>query len=45
MSIEALVDDSDYTRVTGSYDLGGGLSIVAGANSNDDVYAGAAMKF
>lgn len=45
LSVEALVDDTEYTRVTGSYDLGNNLSILAGANTNDQAYLGAAMKF
>lgn len=45
LSVEALTDDSEYTRVTGSYDLGGGLSVVAGADSKESAYVGAAMKF
>lgn len=45
LTVEAKADDSNYTRVTGSYDLGGGLSVVAGADSDESAYVGAAMKF
>jgi len=31
--------------VTGSYDLGGGLSVVGGVNHVEDMYLGAVMKF
>lgn len=37
--------ESGEWEVTGSYDLGGGLSIEAGANDADDMYVGAAMSF
>ncbi len=45
LTVAAETDDSDYTKVTGSYDLGGGLSIQAGADSDESAYVGAAMKF
>ncbi len=45
LTVSAETDDTDYTKVEGSYDLGGGLSIVAGADSDDSAYVGAAMKF
>lgn len=37
--------DVDYTKVTGSYDLGAGLTLEAGADSDESSYLGAAMKF
>jgi hypothetical protein len=38
-------DDESYTKVTGSYDLGAGLTLEAGADSDENAYLGAAMKF
>lgn len=38
-------DEAEYTKVTGSYDLGGGLSLEAGADSDDSAYLGAKMAF
>lgn len=45
LTIGVETDSAEYTKVTGSYDLGGGLSIVAGADSAESAYVGAAMKF
>lgn len=45
LAVTAETDDTEYTKVTGSYDLGGGLSLQAGADSDESAYVGAAMKF
>lgn len=37
--------ESNEWEVTGSYDLGGGLSVEAGTNFTEDMYIGAAMSF
>jgi len=37
--------DTNKWKVTASYDLGGGLSVEAGANYTDDAFLGAKMKF
>jgi outer membrane protein OmpU len=37
--------DTNKWKVTAAYDLGGGLSAVAGANYTDDMYLGAKMSF
>jgi hypothetical protein len=45
--ISASADNRAVARwsLSGSYDLGGGLSVEAGANYTDDMYLGAKMKF
>ncbi len=45
ITVAASTDESDAWELTGSYDLGGGLSAVAGYNASNDYYAGLAMKF
>lgn len=45
VSVTAEADENDLMTVYGSYDLGGGLSIEAGADTDDNAYVGAAMKF
>jgi outer membrane protein OmpU len=40
----SLGDNEEYV-VTGSYDLGGGLTAVAGVNEDTDAYVGVAMSF
>ena len=37
--------ESNAWEVTGSYDLGGGLSVEAGTNFTEDMYVGASMSF
>lgn len=45
ITVAAEADEDDYIKVTGSYDLGAGLSLQAGADSDENAYLGAAMKF
>lgn len=45
MTVTAETDDAEHSSVIGSYDLGGGLSLEAGADSDENAYLGAAMKF
>lgn len=45
LSVTAETDEDELTTVYGSYDLGGGLSIEAGADSDESAYVGATMKF
>lgn len=45
LTVAASTDESDAWELTGSYDLGGGLSAIAGVDANDAYYAGLAMKF
>jgi outer membrane protein OmpU len=45
LAVDLLADDTDYVEVVGSYDLGGGMKIIGGANTNEDAYVGAEMSF
>ena len=45
LSVSASTDSGSYSEVTGSMDLGGGASIVAGFNSDEAYYLGAALSF
>lgn len=36
---------ADYQELTASYDLGGGMKVVGGANSGEDMFVGAEMSF
>ena len=45
LTIGAATDDADAWKVTAGYDLGGGLSLEAGTNFNDDAFLGAKMAF
>jgi outer membrane protein OmpU len=45
LSIALETDEDNAWEATASYDLGGGLTAVAGTNADEDVYVGAQMKF
>lgn len=45
LTVGAATDESAEWKVTGSYDLGGGLTAEAGVNYTDDMYIGAKMSF
>ena len=45
ISLAAATDESDNWSASGSYALGGGASIVAGANHEDTTYLGVAFSF
>lgn len=45
LTVTAETDDAEHSSVIGSYDLGAGLTIEAGADSDENAYLGAAMKF
>ncbi len=45
LSVSASTDSDSYSEVTGSMDLGGGASVVAGFNSDEAYYLGAALSF
>ena len=45
ISLAAATDESDEWSASGSYNLGGGASIVAGANHEDTTYLGVAFSF
>ena len=45
LSVSASTDSDSYSEVTGSMDLGGDASIVAGFNSDEAYYLGAALSF
>jgi outer membrane protein OmpU len=45
MSVSASTDEESDWELTGSYDLGGGLSAEGGMNADSDYYLGVAMSF
>ena len=45
LSLALLANSGEYQEVTVSNDLGGGALIVAGANSDQDAFAGVELKF
>ncbi len=45
LTVGAETNEADEWKVTGSYDLGGGLTAEAGFNASEDAYLGASMKF
>jgi hypothetical protein len=45
LSIDLSTDQDNEWEATTSYDLGGGLTAVAGTNADEAVYVGAQMKF
>jgi outer membrane protein OmpU len=45
LTVGAATDESAEWKVTGSYDLGGGLTAEAGFNYTDDMFVGAKMSF
>ena len=45
MSLAILANSSEYQEVTVSSDLGGGALIVAGANNDQDMFAGVELSF
>lgn len=45
ISVAASTDDAEEWEITGSYDLGGGLTVVTGVNFDEVFYLGAAMEF
>jgi outer membrane protein OmpU len=45
LSLAILANSGEYQEVTVSSDLGGGLLIVGGANSDQDMFAGVEMSF
>jgi outer membrane protein OmpU len=45
LSIDLSTDEDNAWEATASYDLGGGLTAVAGTNADEAVYVGAQMKF
>lgn len=45
MSVSASTDEESDWELTGSYDLGGGLSAIGGMNADEDYYVGVAMSF
>jgi outer membrane protein OmpU len=45
LSLAILANSGEYQEVTVSSDLGGGALIVAGANNDQDMFAGVEMKF
>jgi len=45
IAINASTDEDSAWELTGSYDFGGGLSLVAGVNHDEDYYAGLTMSF
>lgn len=45
ITVAASTDDVEEWEITGSYDLGGGLTVVTGVNFDEVFYLGAAMEF
>ncbi len=45
LSVSASTDSSSYLEFYGSVDMGGGASMIAGFNSDDAYYLGAALSF
>ena len=45
LSLALLANSGEYQEVTVSSDMGGGLLVVGGANSEQDMFAGVEMKF
>lgn len=45
MSIDVSTDEVSHWTATAGYDLGGGLSLAAGANYTEDLFLGAKMAF